>query len=63
MVFPQDQLFVPFPRLMAFQPAIPGVPSTHAAITPTAALHLRAALPHRFILHPSCIWEWTRQLD
>lgn len=63
MARPQDQLFVPFPRLMAFQPAIPGVPSTHAAITQTAALHLPADVPHRFILPPPCFWERTCQLD
>lgn len=59
----QDQLFVPFPSLVAFQPVIPGSSSAPDTFPQTAALHRPSALPHRTALPAARRWKGARQLD
>lgn len=58
----QDQLFVPFPSLMALQPAIPGASSAPDTLPETAALHRPGALPHWTALPAARHWEGPREL-
>ena len=53
---------MPFPSLMAFQPAIPGSSSAPGTLPETAALHRPGALPHRTALPAARHWEGPRQL-
>lgn len=59
----QDQLFVPFPSLLAFQPAVTGYSSAPGAFHQAAALHRPGALPPRVSLPAACHWKGTCQLD
>lgn len=59
----QDQLFMSFPSLMAFQPAIPSCSSAPHAFLQTAALHRLGALPNRITLPAACHWKGACELD
>lgn len=54
---------MPFPCLVAFQPAIPGSSSAPDTFFQTAASHCCGTLPHRTTLPTACHWKGTRQLD
>lgn len=54
---------MPFPSLLALQPAVTGYSSAPGAFHQAAALHRPGALPPRVSLPAACHWKGTCQLD
>lgn len=63
MSFEQDQLLLPFARLLAFQPVITGDSPAPDAVPQTAALHRAGALPHGITVLADRHWERAWRLD
>lgn len=63
MSFEQDQLFLPFASLLAFQPVITNDSPAPDAVPQTAPLHRAGALPHGITLPADSHWEWAWRLD
>lgn len=63
LICKQDQLFVPFASLLAFQPVLTNYPPAPDAVPQTATLHRAGALPHGITLPADCQWKWAWRLD